>query len=87
MKDANSNASDDKLKKVQFLVRQLELLSHKTFSTADYYNAYLELFPRCTYEHLREYLFLPQRRKMEIIVSATDHEKVLSELLKKVTVA
>ena len=84
LRDAISYASGDKLKKVEFLVRQLELLNHKAFTTADYCHA-LELFPRCSYDHLRDYLVLPCRRKMEITVSATDLEKVLIGLFKKVT--
>ena len=77
--------SDDKLKKIRFLTRQLELINHKSYSTADYYLA-IEFFPRCNYEHLREYLVLPCKRNMQMTVSTTDLEKVLTAQLKNMTI-
>lgn len=75
------NIPEDKLKKVQFLLRQLELLQHKTFTTADYCFA-LEFFPRCNYEHLREFIVLPSKRSMQASVSLTDLENVLTALFR-----
>ena len=61
----------DKKKKLKFITRQLQLLCHKTFSTADYCFA-IESFPNCNYDQLRDFLVLPGKRKLQSIISATN---------------
>ena len=83
-KSQSLNSLDStKCKKLNFITRQLQLLLKKDFLTADYCLA-LELFPRCTYEHLRDYLVLPSKRKLHSISSSTDVDKVVLKTFEKV---
>ena len=80
----NESLNDDvKSKKLQFLVRQLQLLCHKTFKVSDYCFA-LESFPNCNYSQLRELLVLPSKRKLQIVMSATGVDDVLDKVFKKI---
>ena len=54
--------------KHKFIIRQLQLVSSKTYTTSD---------SRCIYENLRDYLVLPSKIKLQYIVSGTDISKVL----------
>ena len=74
---------EEKLKKVNFLLRQIQLLHSTNYNTSSDYCFALELFPRCSYDHLREFLTLPGKRKMQMIVSSTDFEKVLTALFQR----
>ena len=75
----------DKARRVHFLTRQLELLSHKHFSTADYCFA-LGLFPRCSYDQLRDCLVLHCPSKLRSIISRTDLGTLLQKTFRKVNV-
>ena len=55
---AQCEICQEKLKKLNFIIRQLQLLKSKTYRTSDFCFA-IETFPRCTYEHLREFRVLP----------------------------
>ena len=70
-------------KKLKFIIRQLELLADKKFTTADYCFA-VESFPRCSYEQLREVLVLPCKRKMQSVISGVDLDKELAKILQKI---
>ncbi|KAF2349416.1 hypothetical protein FHG87_019828 [Trinorchestia longiramus] len=70
-------------KKFVFLIRQLELLSQKQFSMNDYCFA-LQLYPKCNYEQLRDFLVLPCKRKLQYITSSIDNDQVLRETFDKV---
>ena len=74
-----------KEKKIGFIARQLELLNTKQFVMNDYCFA-LEVYPRCTYEQLRDYLILPSKRKLRSITAGIDKEKVLKESFDKIQV-
>jgi len=69
-------------KKLKFLTRQLQLLSHKTFSVADYCFG-IESYPRCNYDHLRDFLVLPSKRKLQSIVSGTNMDSILEKTFSK----
>ena len=75
----------DKMKKLQFITRQLQLLHSKHFRPSDYCFA-VEIFPRCSYEHLREFIILPSKRKLQSIFSTTDIDKVLTKTFQKLQV-
>ena len=79
---SHCDMQEEKLKKVNFLLRQIQLLYSTNYNTSDYCFA-LELFPRCSYDHLREFLTLPCKRKMQMIVSSIDFEKVLTALFQR----
>ena len=81
--ESASEFTDEKRKKLNFLIRQLQLLSSKQYNTADFCFA-VEHFPRCTYEHLREYLVLPSKRKLQSIISSTNISKVLDKTFQKI---
>ena len=70
-------------KKLKFIIRQLELLADKIFTTTDYCFA-VESFPRCRYEQLREVLVLPSKRKMQSVISGVDLDKVLAKVPQKI---
>ena len=79
---SHCDMQEEKLKKVNFLLRQIQLLYSTNYNTSDYCFA-LELFPRCSYDHLPEFLTLPGKRKMQMIVSSIDFEKVLTALFQR----
>ena len=70
--------------KLTFLSRQLELLSNRKYSMADYCFA-VGNYPRVKYEHLREFLVLPCPTTIHSLVSLTDRDLVLKEVFKKVS--
>eukprot|EP00745_Piridium_sociabile_P001153 TRINITY_DN10714_c0_g2_i1.p1 TRINITY_DN10714_c0_g2~~TRINITY_DN10714_c0_g2_i1.p1 ORF type:complete len:837 (+),score=176.30 TRINITY_DN10714_c0_g2_i1:399-2909(+) len=76
LKAAVECSVDHKVKKLEFLTHQLELLAHKQFTTKDICFA-IECFPRCSYEQLREYLVMPSKRKLQDVVSSVDKDAVL----------
>ncbi|KAF2344673.1 hypothetical protein FHG87_024571, partial [Trinorchestia longiramus] len=69
--------------KLVFLTRQLELLLQKQFSMNDYCFAY-QLYPKCNYEQLRDFLVLPCKRKLQYNTSSIDKDQVLRETFDKV---
>ncbi|KAF2358100.1 hypothetical protein FHG87_011142 [Trinorchestia longiramus] len=73
----------EKVKKLVFLTRQLELLLQKQFSMNDYCYA-LQSYPKCNYEQLRDFLVLPCKRKLHYITSSIDKDQVLRETFNKV---
>ncbi|KAF2346042.1 hypothetical protein FHG87_023202 [Trinorchestia longiramus] len=73
----------EKEKKLVFLTRQLELLSHKQFSMNDYCFA-VQSYPKCNYEQLRDFLVLPCKRKLQYITLSIDKDQVLREIFDKV---
>ena len=83
--DSQCDVLKKKEKKIRFILRQLQLLLLKDFSTSDYCAAF-EFYPRCSYEHLREFLVLPSKRKMQATMSVTDLEKVLVAFFTKLSV-
>ena len=72
-----------KANKLKFITRQLQLLTHKTFSVADYCFA-IESYPNCNYEQLRDFLVLPSKRKLQSVVSSVNIDQVLKKTLQKV---
>lgn len=72
----------DNAKRLTFLTRQLQLLCLKKFSTSDYCFG-IESFPTCHYDHLRDFLVLPSKRKLQSIVSGTNRNAVLEKTFKK----
>ena len=44
----------------------------------------LELYPKCNYEQLRDYLKLPNKRKLQSIISSIDKERMLKEIFSNV---
>ncbi|KAF2361581.1 hypothetical protein FHG87_007663 [Trinorchestia longiramus] len=82
---AHTSACVDTEKKIKliFLTRQLEILSQKQFSVNDYCYA-LQLYPKCNYEQLRDFLVLPCKRKLQYITSSIDKDQVLRETVDKV---
>lgn len=84
LKDKHSELEDGKkAEKLQFITRQLQLLTDKTFSVADYCLA-IESFPNCDYERLRDFLVLPSERKLQSVVSSLNMTDVLKKTLQKV---
>ncbi|KAF2359658.1 hypothetical protein FHG87_009583 [Trinorchestia longiramus] len=73
----------EKEKKLVFLTRLLELLSQKQFSMNNYCFA-LQLYPKCNYEQLRDFLVLPCKRKLQYITSFIDKHQVLRKTFDKV---
>ncbi|KAG1681797.1 hypothetical protein GQR58_011603 [Nymphon striatum] len=73
----------DKARRLHFIIRQLELLSHKKFSTADFCFA-LGSFPRCSYDQLRDCLVLPSPSKLHSIISNSDLDTLLQKTFRKV---
>lgn len=65
-----------KEKKLKILTHQLELLGQKQFSMSGYCLA-VETFPHCSYEQLREYMYLvlPSKTKVQGIVASVDRDK------------
>ncbi|KAF2351748.1 hypothetical protein FHG87_017496 [Trinorchestia longiramus] len=59
----------EKVKKLVFLTRQLELLLQKQFSMNDCFC--FQSYPKCNYEQLRDFLVLPCKRKLQYITSCT----------------
>lgn len=81
---ASDSGTDSKReKKLTFLTRQLELLTHKQFTMSDYCFA-IEAYPKCSYEQLREFLVLPSKRKLQCIVASVDKKDVLRKTFTKV---
>ncbi|KAF2354089.1 hypothetical protein FHG87_015151 [Trinorchestia longiramus] len=72
----------EKVKKLVFLTRQLELLLQKQFSMNDYFS--FQSYPKCNYEQLRDFLVLPCKRKLQYITSSIDKDQVLRETFDKV---
>ncbi|KAF2356951.1 Reverse transcriptase domain, partial [Trinorchestia longiramus] len=64
--------------KLVFLTRQFELLSQKQFSMNVYCFA-IQLYPKCNYEQLRDFLVLPCKRKLQYITPSIDKDQVLRE--------
>ncbi|KAF2357664.1 hypothetical protein FHG87_011580 [Trinorchestia longiramus] len=73
----------EKVKKLVFLTRQLELLLQKQFSMNNYCFA-LQSYPKCIYEQPRDFLVLPCKRKLQYITSSIDKDQVLRETFDKV---
>jgi len=73
----------DKARRLNFMIRQLELLSHKRFTTADYCFA-LGSFPKCSYDQLRDCLVLPSPSKLHSIISNTHLNTLLQKTFRKV---
>jgi hypothetical protein len=82
---AQNSECDDakKANKLKFITRQLQLLTHKTFSVADYCFA-IESFPNCNYEQLRDFLVLPSKRKLRSVVYSVNIDQVLIKTFQKV---
>lgn len=76
---------NQKGQKLAFLTHQLELLWKKEYTIKDYCFA-IESFPNCKYEHLREILVLPSKRKLQEIVSSVNISHVLEKTFKEVKV-
>ncbi|KAF2356621.1 hypothetical protein FHG87_012626 [Trinorchestia longiramus] len=72
----------EKVKKLVFLTRQLELLLQKQFSMNDCFS--LQSYPKCNYEQLRDFLVLPCKRKLQYITSSIDKDQVLRETFDKI---
>ncbi|KAF2356080.1 hypothetical protein FHG87_013159 [Trinorchestia longiramus] len=72
----------EKVKKLVFLTRQLELLSQKQFSMNDCFS--FQSYPKCNYEQLRDFLVLPCKRKQQYITSSINKDQVLRETFDKV---
>ena len=72
------------VKRIEFLIHQLALVTEKNFSVSDYCFA-IESFPNCHYEQLREFLILPSKRKLQSIVASVDLDSVLEKTFKKAT--
>ena len=75
--------SENKNIGIEIIIRQMELLADKNFTTADYSFA-VESFPRSSYEQLREVLVLPSKRKMHSVISGVDLDKVLAKVPQKI---
>ncbi|KAF2363745.1 hypothetical protein FHG87_005499 [Trinorchestia longiramus] len=73
----------EKVKKLVFLTRQLELSLQKQFSTNDYCFAF-QSYPKCDYEQLRDFLVVPCKRKLQYLTSSIDKDQVLRETFDKV---
>ena len=67
-----------KTQKLEFLAHQLKLLCEKRYSTQDYCFA-VESFPHSSYESLRDYLVLPNKRKVQAIISSIDLKNVIQK--------
>ncbi|KAF2355100.1 hypothetical protein FHG87_014139 [Trinorchestia longiramus] len=72
----------EKVKKLVFLTRQLELLLQKQFSMYDCF--YFQSCPKSNYEQLRDFLMLPCKRKLQYITSSIDKDQVLRKTFDKV---
>ncbi|KAF2345470.1 hypothetical protein FHG87_023774 [Trinorchestia longiramus] len=72
----------EKVKKLVFLTRQLELLLQKQFSMNDCFS--FQSYPKCIYEQVRDFLVLPCKRKLQYITSSIDKNQVLRETFDKV---
>ena len=84
LKTQNSELQDSRKEmKLKFITRQLQLLTHKSFSVADYCFA-IESYPHCNYEQLRDFLVLPSKRKLQSIVSSVNIDQILKKTLQKV---
>ena len=70
-------------KKLSFLMHQLELLCKKEYTIQDYCFG-IESYPTCKYDHLRECLVLPSKRKLQEIVSSVNTSSVLEKTFKQV---
>ncbi|KAF2356949.1 hypothetical protein FHG87_012299 [Trinorchestia longiramus] len=77
---AHTSACVDTEKEIKlvFLTPQFELLSQKQFSMNDYCFA-IQLYPKCNYEQLRDFLVLPCKRKLQYITPSIDKDQVLRE--------
>ena len=78
-------ANSEKQKKMNFLTHQLHLVCKKHFTLQDYCFA-LETYPSCKYEHMREYLVLPSKRKLQSVMSSVDIDSVLKKTFEKIAV-
>jgi len=67
--------------RTSFLIRQLELLTSKTFSKEDYLFA-ATTFPSARYEYLRDYLVLPSPRKMRELKSRVTADSLIYKVFK-----
>ena len=72
-----------KRKKLPFITHQLNLLCQKRYSTQDFCFA-VESFPHCSYDSLRDYLVLPNKRKVQAIISSVNLKEVLHKTFQKV---
>ena len=64
--------------KLEFLTHQLELLWKKDYNVKDYCFA-MQSYPNCKYEHMRDFLTLPCKRKLQEIISAANVPSVLQK--------
>ena len=69
--------------KLQFITHQLNLSRQKRYSTQDFCFA-VESFPHCSYDSLRDYLVLPNKRKVQAIISSVNLKEVLYKTFQKV---
>ena len=69
--------------KLQFITHQLNLLCQKRYSTQDFCFA-VESFRHCSYDSLRDYLVLPNKRKVQAIISSVNLKEVLHKTFQKV---
>lgn len=77
-------AKDEKIiKRLSFLKRQIILNSCSKFCTRDYCFS-LEIFPRASYEDLREFLVIPSRRRLQSVLSSVDTNTVISKSFSQV---
>lgn len=70
-------------KKMEFITHQLKLLCEKRYSTQDYCFA-VESFPNCSFEFLREYLMMPNKRKVQAVISSVNLDGVLLKTFQKI---
>ena len=68
--------------KLQFITHQLNLLCQKRYSTQDFCFA-VESFPHCSNDSLRDYLLLPNKRKVQAIISSVNLKEVLQKTFQK----
>lgn len=81
----NVEMEDNKqAQKMQFLIHQLKLHCDKHYSTQDYCFA-VESYPHCSYEALREYLVLPNKRKVQAVISSINLDEVLEKTFQKIS--
>ena len=80
---ADCSSGNEKVKKVEFLTHQLQLLAQKQFTTSDVCFA-IECYPKCSYEQLRDYLVLPSPRKLRDIISSVDKSALLTKTFESV---
>ena len=74
---------ESKKQKVKFLSRQADLLSSKRYDPQDYCFS-VSIYPSCKYDHLRQFLVLPEPRKVIAAISSTDCKAVLTKMFQKI---